>query len=62
MYTKFGYIYTKIAKRHYDMNLKRCGKGGACAHVHFGRRIGFVHGEISLSATGEMRPDKEIIK
>lgn len=44
------------------MKLKCCGRGGACARVRSGRRIGPVHGEISLSATGEMRPDKEIIK
>lgn len=62
MYAEFGYIYTKLVERHYNMNLKSCGKGGVCARVHFGRRVGSVHGEISLSATGEMRPDKEIIK
>jgi len=62
MYAEFGYIYTKIAGRHSNMNFKCCGKGGACARVCFGRSIGSVHGEISLSATGEMRPDKEIIR
>lgn len=55
-------IYSKIPKRCSNMNLKCRGKGGACACVCFGKGFGSVCGEISLSATGEMRPDKEIIK
>lgn len=55
-------VYPKRSGALCSMNLKRSGKGGTGARVHSGRRIGSVHGEIRLSATGEMRADKEIIK
>lgn len=45
-----------------NMNLKGSGEGGPGARGHLGRGIGPVRGEISQSAPGEMRADKEIIQ